>query len=142
MKEKRLYRSCKNRIIGGVCGGLGEYFDIDPVLVRLITALLIFTGVSIVFYILAWIIIPEDPSCHPASEKKAEPKVTSSEIDNKEQKVVRLHNEDGRYIAGIIIIVLGILFLFQNTMGFHAWELFWPLILIVVGLLFIFRAKA
>ena len=41
---KRLYRSRHNRVIGGVCGGIGEYFDIDPLLIRLVWAVLFFIG--------------------------------------------------------------------------------------------------
>ena len=59
---KRLYRSKKNRIIAGVCGGIGEYFDIDPVLIRLLWVLFAFAGMGfgIIVYIAAWIIIPEE----------------------------------------------------------------------------------
>ena len=42
--QKRIYRSRKEEMIAGVCGGLGEYFDIDPVIMRLIFVLLIFAG--------------------------------------------------------------------------------------------------
>ncbi len=58
---KRLYRS-KSKVIGGVCGGLAEYLDIDPVVVRLIAALaLFFTCFTSFFaYFIAWIIIPEN----------------------------------------------------------------------------------
>jgi phage shock protein PspC (stress-responsive transcriptional regulator) len=60
-KKKRLYRSEKNRIIGGVCGGIGEYLDADPTLVRLIWVLgSLVWGMGIILYILAWIIIPEE----------------------------------------------------------------------------------
>jgi len=60
-KIKRLYRSKKNRVIAGVCGGIGEYFNIDPTLIRLIWILLVFAGGSgILAYIIAWIIIPEE----------------------------------------------------------------------------------
>lgn len=56
---KRLYRSNKNRVIAGVCGGLGEYFNIDPVIIRLVWALLIFCGgIGLIAYLLAWLIIP------------------------------------------------------------------------------------
>jgi len=56
---KRLYRSKTDKIIGGVCGGMGEYFGIDPVILRIIWALLIFcAGFGILAYIIAWIIIP------------------------------------------------------------------------------------
>ena len=60
-KEKKLYRSKKQRIIAGVCGGIGEYSKIDPTVLRLlwIVGTLISFGVGIIAYILAWIIIPE-----------------------------------------------------------------------------------
>jgi len=57
---KRLHRSNKNKILAGVCGGLGEYFNIDPVIIRLIWILLVFAaGTGILAYIIAWIIIPQ-----------------------------------------------------------------------------------
>ncbi len=60
---KKMYRSVGDRMIAGVCGGIGEYFDIDPTLVRLLAVALILAGGSgVLGYILAWIIIPEAPS--------------------------------------------------------------------------------
>ena len=62
MEPKRLFRSRKERIIGGVCGGLGKYFNLDPVIMRLIWALLFFFGgIGLLAYIIAWIIVPEEP---------------------------------------------------------------------------------
>jgi phage shock protein C len=62
MEPKRLFRSRKERILGGVCGGLGIYFNLDPVLIRVIWAILFFAaGIGFLGYILAWIIIPEEP---------------------------------------------------------------------------------
>ncbi len=58
---KRLYRSKNDRILAGVCGGIGEYFNIDPIIVRLIWLFFVFgMGIGILVYILAWIIIPLD----------------------------------------------------------------------------------
>jgi phage shock protein C len=59
---QRLYRSKNNRIMGGVCAGLGEHLDVDPTVIRLIWAVvtLLSFGTGIIIYILAWIIIPED----------------------------------------------------------------------------------
>jgi phage shock protein PspC (stress-responsive transcriptional regulator) len=59
---KRLYRSKKERMLGGVCAGLGEHLDIDPTVIRLILAVvtLLSFGTGTIIYILAWIIIPED----------------------------------------------------------------------------------
>lgn len=57
---KRLYRSYTNRILCGVCGGVGEFFGIDPTIIRLIWALLSFTGMGVIAYIIAAIIIPTE----------------------------------------------------------------------------------
>lgn len=61
LKGKRLYRSKSNRIIAGVCAGIGEYLDIDPTVVRLLWVLftLVSMGAGIVAYIIAWVIMPE-----------------------------------------------------------------------------------
>ncbi len=62
MEPKRLYRSKADRIIGGVCGGIGKYFELDPVLVRVLWAIAFFVGgAGLLAYIIAWIIIPEEP---------------------------------------------------------------------------------
>lgn len=63
--KKRLYRSLTNKMIGGVCGGIAEYFDADPTLIRLATALIIvMTGFipGLLFYVIAWIIMPLPPN--------------------------------------------------------------------------------
>ena len=59
---KRLYRSRKDRMIAGVCGGLAEYFKIDPVIVRLIAVLLLIPGglPGFIPYVVMWVIVPED----------------------------------------------------------------------------------
>lgn len=78
MESRRLYRSSRNKIICGVCGGIGEYFNVDPVIIRLIWVILMFfqpwrhvfhsfmgfslvTG-SLIIYIIAAVIIPKAPS--------------------------------------------------------------------------------
>ena len=66
MEPKRLYRSRKERVIGGVCGGMGKYFNMDPVIMRLIGAVLFFFGgIGFLAYIIAWIIVPEEPVTTP-----------------------------------------------------------------------------
>ena len=65
---KRLYRSYTDKKLAGICGGVGEYFGIDPTVVRLGVALLcIATGIfpGVVAYIIAWIIVPEAPASAP-----------------------------------------------------------------------------
>ena len=58
---KKLYRSRRNRRIGGVCGGLADYLGVDPTVVRVIMALVTFVGgMSIFVYLLMWLLIPEE----------------------------------------------------------------------------------
>ena len=59
---KRLYRSRKDRMIAGVCGGLAQYFGIDPTWVRLIFILLLLAGGSaLLVYVIMWLIVPMEP---------------------------------------------------------------------------------
>ena len=60
--KKKLYRSRKDRMLGGVCGGIAQYFNIDPTIVRLLWAFITLAwGVGLVAYLVAWLIIPEEP---------------------------------------------------------------------------------
>jgi phage shock protein C len=61
---KRLYRSNKDRMLAGICGGLGEYLNVDPTIVRLVAVLGFFVTASAVFwaYLIMWIVIPEQPT--------------------------------------------------------------------------------
>jgi phage shock protein C len=61
MAEKRLYRSESDRMLGGVCGGFAEVYDMDPSLVRIIALLIVLgTGFGILAYLGAWLIIPTE----------------------------------------------------------------------------------
>ncbi|MFZ4464131.1 MAG: PspC domain-containing protein [Bacteroidales bacterium] len=61
-RERRLYRSRMSKMVGGVCGGLSEYFQIDPSIMRI--GWVVFTmlgGAGLLAYIICWIVIPEEP---------------------------------------------------------------------------------
>ncbi|MEA4814500.1 MAG: PspC domain-containing protein [Oscillospiraceae bacterium] len=62
MSGKHLYRSESNKFIGGVCGGIAEFFGIDPSIVRIIAVLLSIgsVGTGVLVYIVAWILIPPE----------------------------------------------------------------------------------
>ena len=61
--EKKLYLSKKDKKIGGVCGGVAEYFNIDSTLVRLLFVLFVLAlGSGLLAYIIAWIVVPERPA--------------------------------------------------------------------------------
>ncbi len=59
---KRLYRSRRNRLLAGVCGGLGEYFNTDPTIIRIMWVIISLAyGFGIAAYIIAWLLIPNSP---------------------------------------------------------------------------------
>jgi phage shock protein C len=59
---KKLYRSRDNKMVAGICAGLAQYFELDPTLVRLGMAALIVLGGGLLFYIIAWLIVPQEPA--------------------------------------------------------------------------------
>ena len=63
-KVKRLYRSGRDRLLGGVCSGIADYLHVDPVIVRIlwIVFTLLSIGLGIIIYLLAWVIIPRNPT--------------------------------------------------------------------------------
>ncbi|MEW6050854.1 MAG: PspC domain-containing protein [Candidatus Zixiibacteriota bacterium] len=122
--ERRLYRSTTDKYIGGVCGGLAEYFNIDPSIVRIIAVLLVFAhGIGLLAYLISWIAIRKRPAGLPA-EQVAPPSRTWT-----------------RYVPGAILIAVGILLLVDiNWYWFDLDEIieqFWPILLIAVGLLLV-----
>ena len=124
--EKRLYRSETNKVISGVCGGLGEYFDVDPVLVRVVTVILtLSTGVAFFAYIAAWIIVPQ-------RQGQIEPE-TSFAADKKPDTSWR------KYLPGLILIGIGAVLLIRESFYWFDWSEFWPVMLILAGLMLIFR---
>jgi phage shock protein C len=75
---KRLLRSCVDRKIAGVCGGIGEYLEIDSTIIRLVCLLLLFVPVplvpAIVAYSIAWLVMPQAPQVAHAEPKSADPR--------------------------------------------------------------------
>jgi phage shock protein PspC (stress-responsive transcriptional regulator) len=67
---KKLHRNTRDRKIAGVCAGLGEYFDLDPVLFRLLFVVSVFFGgVGLLVYVLLWIMVPEQPGAEGAAPR-------------------------------------------------------------------------
>lgn len=123
---KRLYRSRDNGIIAGVCAGLGDYFDIDPVLIRIIAVILIFPGgVGLIGYIVAWIAMPYPP------EGEADVVVESGEPAERPDVV--------KYLPGAILIALGVIFLSNRLFWWFDFGVIWPFGLIAIGVILIAR---
>jgi phage shock protein C len=109
MSVKKLYRSRKDKVIGGVCGGLGKYLKIDPVLLRILFVASIFlSGAGLILYVIAWLIMPLEPSENEESEVidvETEPR----KDDEKKEKT------DPRLIFAGVLIIIGILLLLGNA---------------------------
>ncbi|POY36674.1 PspC family transcriptional regulator [Solitalea longa] len=61
--EKRLYKNPDNKVIGGVCSGLGEYFNMDTTIVRIIFLILFFgLGTGVLVYLILWVVMPDKPT--------------------------------------------------------------------------------
>jgi phage shock protein C len=87
---KRLYRSTKDKIISGLCGGIAEYFNIDPVIVRLIVVILfLLSGWGFLAYLIGWIIVPKNPfnwSVPKTDDPKDKQKDESKEDEQKTEE--------------------------------------------------------
>lgn len=145
-KFQGLYRSETNKVIAGVAGGLGEYFDIEPTIIRILFVLMaVFGGSGLIIYLALWLIIPSK-SGNPKDSKEA---IRSNIDDMKSTTESIAHNltnpgkENSRFWWAMIIIVLGFFFLMNNYGLLDSFELdkLWPLILIIFGLAIILRKR-
>lgn len=124
---KKLTKSRKDSVIMGVCGGIGEYFNIDPIIVRIVwvLSLIPFFFGSAVFYVVCGIIIP-DPDDNIVYE---------DEVNENRDK-------NSSILIGSLLVVLGLFFLarefvpnFMNVMRL------WPALLIIAGIYIIFNKR-
>ncbi|HHI02576.1 MAG TPA: PspC domain-containing protein [candidate division Zixibacteria bacterium] len=132
MSNKKLYRSRVDCKIGGVCAGLAEYFNIDATIVRIIAILLIFAdGVGIIGYLIAWIIVPRRPIDSAVEVTQPETLPEEKPGDNRTGWNIM--------IPGIVLIVIGILFLVKNSYWWFDMGDLWPILLIVIGILMLIK---
>jgi phage shock protein PspC (stress-responsive transcriptional regulator) len=145
--QKRLYRDPDNKILGGVCGGIGAFLRIDPIWIRIafVVALFIF-GSGSLLYIILWIIMPEARSTVERLEMKGEPvnvsnieKTIKEEIEGLKKRLTRLKKEaqntygknfKDRHPQTIVEKILDILL--------HLLKILIRIIAIVIGIVFIF----
>ncbi len=142
----RLYRSRRIKVIGGVAGGLSVYFNIDPIIVRILfVALTIMHGMGLLVYIIMWIVIPEEPFelAYPVNNNQNSQ--TSGENSdssvNSEFNVPEIKKSgSGRIIAGAILIVLGLIFFADRFIpSFDLGDVI-PIIFIFFGVLLIWNS--
>lgn len=142
--NKKLYRSRKEKMIGGVAGGLAEYFEIDPTLVRIIFIVSLFLGGSgILAYIILWILVPQEPYVMSSTEtkEKAEPENQNVKDDTQYNAAYEEHRQRRRSVLGAILIIFGIMFLANNLIPRFDFGDYWPLILIVLGVVVLINSR-
>ena len=140
--NRRLYRSDSEKVLGGVAGGVAEYLDADPSIVRVIWAVLalITGGVFFVLYIVMWIVVPLGPeSPLPAAAADAsggEPGAATPAAWNAQPPRRRArHSGGGAWILGVILIGTGLYFLAREYLPWLNPDRLWPLGLVVLGVL-------
>ena len=138
-------------MLGGVAAGFGDYFDVDPVLVRLGFVLLTFaTGIGILFYIICWVIMPDDTAS--ASGQRSPGEKMSEEVKEAAERVaseVREVGESGRVhlIGGAILVAFGLMLLADRIPWMFDWPYWlrfdnaWPLILVAIGVALVMRSR-
>lgn len=162
MKENRLYRIVNGKVIGGVAGGLAEYFGIDPTIMRIIFILLtLIGGGGILIYLILWIVVPEKYTLYPPfgnysgtgsstaygnttgvgeTYEGYAPGVPGNPVTptyvNPESPKSKI---DGSLIAGLVLILIGSFFLFERFVPRLDFGDFWPLLLVLIGGLMIVR---
>lgn len=149
MRDK-LYRSQKQRVVAGVAGGLAEYFNIDPVIIRvLLVVITILKGVGILLYIILWIAIPEEPFEIAYGLKKENPEEPNSQVDGEPKQEDNIFDgvpeppkksHTGRIIGGSILIGIGLLFLMDQFIPSFDFGDIFPFIFIVIGAALIFNS--
>ena len=144
MENVKLYRSVSNQMIGGVCGGLGAYVNIDPIFVRLLFVLLLFgTEFGFILYLLLWILIPEEGKDYGFKDDSFSDRVKSMGNDV-QQAVTQPHPQSGLILGAGLIIIGGILFLNQLNFSWLSWmnfDILWPLLLIAGGIVLLIRIR-
>ena len=142
MENVKLYRSLSNRMIGGVCGGLGTYVNVDPLFVRLLFILLLFgSDFGFILYLVLWIIIPEEGKAFGFADDSFSDKMKSMG-DDIQQAVTQPHPQAGLIIGAGLIIIGSIIFLDKLNLSWLRWmdfDIMWPIVLIIGGIVLLLR---
>ena len=147
--NRRLYRSRQDSVLGGVAGGVAEYLDVDPSIVRVIWAVLAIVtgGLFLVLYIVMWIVVPEGSPPPPAAANVTPPAEGSPEVEPSEQADASAPPPSwspdqapasrsglgGAVIFGLILIGIGAWFLVDQYLPAFDRDLIWPIALIALG---------
>jgi phage shock protein PspC (stress-responsive transcriptional regulator) len=142
MPAKRIYRNTREKVVGGVCAGIADYFDVDVAWIRLAFVLSVFaSGFGLLAYVIAWIVFPKDervPGHHPESATGSDVSATTS-APTSSGRTARKVASGSRNAIGILLVLLGVLFFMDQNFWWFRFDAFWPVILIGLGLYMVLR---
>ena len=153
---KKLYRSTTDKMLGGVAGGLADYFDIDSTLVRVLFIVVVFLGGGgIIAYIILWIVVPQKPYELPkypfnqqssagesgSGTSSGESRSDTFSVANGSVASSMAHPSNKQIWVAIVLIVIGGLLLLDNIFPRFDFDHFWPVILIGIGIGLLLKSK-
>lgn len=150
LMDRRLTRS-RDAMIGGVAGGLANWLNADPALVRIAWALLVplTGGAALLAYVVAWIVVPEEPKGPvdstaatrdgAAARAPADDEASASAPSTSTVGSSRGGDRTALYIGGGLVLI-GLWFLVREYVPAFRWDLIWPLLLVGVGVLILATA--
>jgi phage shock protein C len=140
--NRRLYRSQTESVLGGVAGGVAEYFDLDPAIVRVVWALLalITGGVFFILYIVMWIVVPLGPEPDQGVDDRAAEGADPITGWNAQPRRGRRSSGGESWIFGVVLIGLGLYFLAREYLPDINFDRLWPLGLVLLGVILLFGA--
>ena len=135
MAHKKLYRDINHSTIGGVASGLADFFDMDVTVFRVLFVITAIFGGGVVLYLILWIIVPPKPLI---IEPQAEVVVESNNLteNNNVKDINGKDNKTRGITAGLILIVLGVIFLINIFIDFSFSKL-WPVLVIILGVIIV-----
>jgi phage shock protein C len=154
IQPARLYRSRSDRMIAGVAGGIGEYFDFDPSVIRVLWVLAAITSAgtaALVYLVLAMVIPGEDELDQPEQPRRPHPRRFASGEpisagaggrSDFADAPIRLQQGSRHTWTAILLIAVGVVFLAANLglLRWFNWDLFWPVLLVMAGALLLGRS--
>ena len=133
--NKRLERDTQHKVIGGVCSGLANYFNIDASLLRVLFAFLfLFASAGFWLYLILWIVMPSANYATVVDENG------QTVVDVPEQK--KKNVSKGSLVLGLILIGIGAFALLHRFIPDFNWHNVWPILLILLGILLLFPRKS
>lgn len=146
--ERRLYRSRFDSVLGGVSGGLGKYFSIDPLIIRILFLIFAFViGGGVIAYIILWIAMPLEPDYFYGKYGQQATgdaygqagKEEFAEDDNQRYTPVdqRKPSNNGALIAGVFLIVFGAILIADRFLYQINFRDVWPFLVVLVGVFII-----